>query len=161
MTLSGRIHQCFHLYRIYRTRLNFIYHDDVIPCIIISPGGVASSMLITHVARFADVNIDDYFLKHIPYPVPRLSKSRILYLYDDPEVIYESLRRRNFQYLHIAKLGTGIWPLLYLLPLWILDLMSHPLRKLLLSAIRRQIRAFREYDSDLVLCVSSNTTVRQ
>ena len=151
--LLGRIYT---LLRISRIRLNFIDHDDVKPCLIISPGGVASSMLMLHTLRFADINdaSDADCLKHIPYPMPGLGKSRILYLYGDPETIYESLRRRDLQRFHIAKLGAGIWPLLYLLPRWMLNnFMSQPIRKLLLSAIREQIRAFREYDSDLVLCV--------
>ena len=151
--ILSRIKMCSMLYK---SRLNFIDHDDVKPCLIISPGGVASSMLMLHTLRFADINdaSDADCLKHIPYPVPKLGKSRILYLYDDPETIYESLRRRDIHRLHIAKLGAGIWPLLYLLPRWMLNnFMSQPIRKLLLSAIRVQIRAFREYDSDLVLCV--------
>lgn len=67
--------------------------------LIVSPGGVATTMLIEFVQKFAKTNdhTDKDGFKHIPVPpISFNSKLRCIYIYGDPELATVSLFRRNF-----------------------------------------------------------------
>ena len=81
---------------------------DVVVC---SSGGVASTMLIKHVARFARTNnLDDFdTLKHVPKPEYLLSDpefgGKILYIYGELDSILASIERRGWTLVQGCKLA--------------------------------------------------------
>lgn len=75
--------------------------------VVSSYGGAASTMLMTHIYRFKNINQagDRDGLKHSSLPPVTLGKNiRFLYIYGDPVNAVISLFRRNFHHDHSAKL---------------------------------------------------------
>ncbi len=105
---------------------------DLPPVLLVSPGGSAATMLIEHVSRFVRTNDahDEDGLKHLPTPPPGAGK--IVFVYDDPEVIARSLERRNYLMANGAKLGQPLCAVTT----------GRLQRRLFVGAARRQIRAF-------------------
>ncbi|WP_412507234.1 hypothetical protein [Roseovarius sp. SYSU LYC5161] len=82
---------------------------DVVIC---SPGGVATTMLLEHLACFVRTNDKDDrdTLKHVPDPELLLSdpkfQGRILYIYGDIDSTVASIERRGWIRIQGAKLGS-------------------------------------------------------
>jgi hypothetical protein len=78
--------------------------------LVVSPGGVGTTFLMEHLARFADVNDphDQDRLKHLPGPPPGLagSRTRVIFVTGQPATIAGSLRRRGWLRQQSAKLGS-------------------------------------------------------
>ncbi|WP_271438857.1 hypothetical protein [Pontixanthobacter luteolus] len=79
------------------------------PCLIISPGGVGTTFLIDHCARFTSLNHrnDRDGLKHLPRfaGTEEFTRSRIIFVTGKPEDVFASLRRRGWLRDQAAKLG--------------------------------------------------------
>lgn len=87
--------------------------DDKIETIIISPGGVATTMLMAHISRFKKTNDlhDHDGLKHLPRPPRELLEGKflpILMITGDPAVVYSSLARRGWVTQQAAKLASVV-----------------------------------------------------
>jgi len=104
--------------------------------------------MIKYLSRFIECNDQDDKdgLKHVPYPAKTLAKSRILYLYDSPEIVCESLCRRGLDLVQALKLKASISIL------W--DRGS--IREELLFAIHEQIKLFKGCDFGTLLCIEYN-----
>lgn len=76
--------------------------------LVISPGGVASTMMIEHLGQFITVNAPDDSdgLKHRPHP-PRATDNAVpaLVLVGDPAAVARSLAARDFHYAQCIRLG--------------------------------------------------------
>lgn len=74
--------------------------------LVVSPGGVGTTFLINHLARFAKTNdnADADYLKHLPAP-PR-GAPRTIFIRGDEESIYASIKRRRWVGRQGAKLGS-------------------------------------------------------
>lgn len=116
--------------------------------LIISPGGVATTLLIDHVQRFSRINDRDDadWLKHLPYLPRRLRGARIVFVTGVPEEIYHSLRRRNYIWIQAAKLGCPLCQFTW----------GNLQRVLLIRAIKRQIKRFTNVKTSPVLIVDYN-----
>ncbi len=84
---------------------------DRLDCIVVSPGGVATTTLTEHISLFLSTNsaFDLDQLKHRPFP-PKIREEtvRFILVTGNSDQIISSLKRRNyFQYLS-AKLGSII-----------------------------------------------------
>lgn len=79
--------------------------DAAPPILVVSPGGVATTMFLKHVRKFAAANepfdLDGW--KHIPVP-PRRS-FKIIYIYGDVDMICANAVRREWVPRQGAKLG--------------------------------------------------------
>jgi len=76
--------------------------------LIISPGGVATTMLINYLSKYIQVNDpnDKDLLKHLTKLPSNLNKhTKILYIYGDTKSIFLSLKRRNYFYSHCLKMN--------------------------------------------------------
>lgn len=77
---------------------------------VISPGGVATTMLLKHITSYIEANLhnDGDGLKHLPRfrDVP-VGSEKIVYLAGNPFTIIRSLERRQYHSVHILKLGLG------------------------------------------------------
>jgi len=82
------------------------------PVLIVSPGGVASTELMKHIARFVETNspVDKDGLKHRIQPPSNLSKAVLIT--GDPREVSSSLRRRGYVGIHSAKMGSTLGVLL-------------------------------------------------
>ena len=82
--------------------------------IVISPGGVGTTFLMTHLSGYIDLNDPDDkdWLKHLPTLPKRLSGQKVLYIYGDTTQILSSLRRRGYDRIQSAKLGCVLCQLL-------------------------------------------------
>lgn len=86
---------------------------------VVSPGGVASSMLLRHISGFIDSNLpnDADGLKHLPrFKQVPAGSDKVIYLAGNPLSVIKSLERRGYHRLHIIKLGLG--PRLAATKLW-------------------------------------------
>lgn len=102
---------------------------------VVSPGGVASSMLLIHISGFINSNRRDDAdgLKHLPrFKQVPAGSDKVIYLAGNPSTIIRSLERRSWHRLHIIKLGLG--PRLAATRLW---------RPVLYSLIIRQYVSFK------------------
>lgn len=82
--------------------------EDIPEFLVVSPGGVATTMLIDYLSHYVSLNDkdDEDGLKHPPNLPRSIGDSvKIIYVYGDSEEIYESLRRRGWVDLQGAKLG--------------------------------------------------------
>ena len=82
--------------------------NKLLNLIVISSGGVASTTLIKYLKLFKKVNNenDEDGYKHLgKFPFLKNSDTKILYIYGDYDKIYNSLKRRKFFKLQMAKLG--------------------------------------------------------
>lgn len=80
------------------------------PNVICSPGGVATTTLISHVSKFTSVNTenDRDGLKHLPSP-SLVKNSRVMLVTGQPGRIVESLSRRGYLEAQAVKLqGLGV-----------------------------------------------------
>lgn len=113
--------------------------------LIISPGGVATTFLIDYVQRFAPTNDrnDADWLKHLPYLPKQLRGARIVFVTGSPDEIYCSLFRRNYHTIQGAKLGCLLCQFTW----------GTFQRALLISAIKRQIKRFRNLTTSPILIV--------
>lgn len=103
--------------------------------LVVSPGGVATTMLIDYLSHYVSLNDkdDEDGLKHIPNLPRSIGDSvKTIYVYGDSEDIYESIRRRGWVDLQGAKLGC---------PLCVLS-RGHLQKKLFQRAVDRQIYYF-------------------
>lgn len=143
--LSGRLATrswLFHRFRLVILALRRKFSDpfqlQVYPgVLVVSPGGVATTMLIQHISRFSSVNCknDSDGLKHLPHP-PRLdSNVRVLFIYGDVETSCRSIVRRGWLAEQSAKLG-AILPLV---------MPSYFAENLFKAAIQRQINRWQEF----------------
>jgi len=77
--------------------------------LIVSPGGVATTMLISYVSRYVKINHahDLDRKKHLSNSgvIGKITRSKILYIYTDPEDIKNSIIRRGWFYKQAGKLG--------------------------------------------------------
>lgn len=75
---------------------------------VISPGGVATTMLISHLSTFVQVNASDDSdgIKHLPRRPLNIRK--VIYLTGSVDDIIRSLNRRSFADRQLAKLGSPI-----------------------------------------------------
>lgn len=88
---------------------HFKEYKKIPEILVVSPGGVATTMLIKHIRSFIKINCenDTDYLKHIP-TIPKnfiKKKIKIIYIYDNKEVILNSLERRSYLTRQIIKLG--------------------------------------------------------
>lgn len=119
---------------------------DVIVC---SPGGVATTTLLTYLTKFSRTNSpkDLDGLKHVPSPEVLLGSrsfsGRILYIYGDPETILRSIDRRGWVRLQGAKLGS-LSSVLLPMPM---------ARRSFKRAVEQQIAAFKQSSDERLLCV--------
>jgi hypothetical protein len=82
--------------------------NKMLNLIVISSGGVASTTLIKYLKLFKKVNHenDEDGYKHLSkFPFLENSDTKILYIYGDYDKIYNSLKRRKFFKMQMAKLG--------------------------------------------------------
>ena len=107
-------------------------YQDVPPVVVVSPGGVATTMILEYLHTFVRTNdrIDRDGLKHIPAPID--SNSKFVFLYGDVDIVCASLERRGYLRTHGAKLGS---------PLSVVTF-GRLRRRLVRAAIQRQISAF-------------------
>lgn len=83
--------------------------EDGLQAAVISPGGVGTTMLIEHMAKYLRVNRNDDrdHLKHCPRLPGRLPEDlRILFVYGNPDDIVTSIQRRGWLPRHGSKLGS-------------------------------------------------------
>ena len=82
------------------------------PVLIVSPGGVASTALMEHIARFVSTNSpgDRDGLKHTIRPPSDVQKA--ILVTGNPREVAASLRRRGYLGIHSAKMGSPIGVLL-------------------------------------------------
>lgn len=77
--------------------------------LIVSPGGVATTMLIEHIGQFTVTNLpgDSDGLKHLPRP-PRWASEieKVIFVYGDRSEVYLSIKRRGWVGKQGAKLGS-------------------------------------------------------
>lgn len=114
-----------------------VRYRNIPDAVIISTGGVGTTMLMEHCNRFITVNSTGDWdgLKHLPN-LPRSFPDTvpIIYIYGDTEAIYASIDRRGWLGKQGAKLGSPSCFLTF-----------GALRKrLFLNAVERQINAFRD-----------------
>lgn len=100
--------------------------------LVVSPGGVATTMLLKHINRFTDANepfdLDGW--KHIPVP-PKQSQ-KIIYVYGDLDIICANAELRDWIPRQGAKLGQPLCAFT-----------AGKIRKTLYRrAVERQMRAF-------------------
>lgn len=79
--------------------------------LVVSPGGVATTSLIEHIAKFGVVNRadDSDLLKHLPWPPKAVLKAKylkVIFILGRPEVVYASIRRRGWIAVQGSKLGS-------------------------------------------------------
>lgn len=77
--------------------------------VVISPGGVGTTMLIEHMGKFLRVNRNDDgdHLKHVPRLPHRLPGGlKILFVHGDADDVVASIRRRGWIPRHGSKLGS-------------------------------------------------------
>jgi len=122
-----------------RRRFGRVDVPGVVPEVwVVSPGGVGTTALMKHIARFRRVNASDDSdqLKHLPQP-PRLPQGvdvRFLFISGDEADIFRSLGRRGWLEDQAANLGA---------PLAVV-LRGRMQRWALARAVRRQKRAWTE-----------------
>jgi hypothetical protein len=84
--------------------------DSSIKILIISPGGVATTMLLDSIGRHVRTNCRDDTdgLKHLPFPPQWLKASgqKVIFVSGDIESIRGSLERRGWLEIQGAKLGS-------------------------------------------------------
>ena len=105
-----RIRHAAELARVYRQAISYrnVGGLDVIIC---SPGGVATTMLLEHVAKYLRTNAvhDQDTLKHVPDPIlyglNDASGVRVLFVHGKPDQITRSIQRRGWIRIQGAKLG--------------------------------------------------------
>jgi hypothetical protein len=67
--------------------------------LVVSPGGVGTTMMLEHLQRFVRVNdpFDRDGLKHLPRPPKfRSEQTRTIFLFGQPDDIFDSLNRRGW-----------------------------------------------------------------
>jgi hypothetical protein len=126
---------------IYRLRL-----PTELQAAVISPGGVGTTMLINHLAKFVRVNSpDDHdHLKHVPrLPASFPPSVKVLFVHGSVDDIVQSIARRGWIARHGSKLGS---------PISVLcsgRMQTNALR----HAVHRQIQWFTTHPSDNVLTI--------
>ncbi len=82
--------------------------DPGLEALIISPGGVASTMLIKHVGKFKVTNSagDNDGLKHLPRPPDQKLDIPVLLVTGHADSIIESLEHRGYLEPNAVKLGS-------------------------------------------------------
>lgn len=78
--------------------------------IVVSPGGVGTTFLMDHLARYTSINssADSDFLKHLPGVPERWlakGKSRVIYVHGDFSRAYSSLKRRGWEKINYFKIS--------------------------------------------------------
>jgi len=113
--------------------------DSPVPnCLVVSPGGVATTSLMAHVSAFTETNDvnDRDDLKHLAAPPYWLNgEHRVLFLTGRPSRIVASLERRGYRARQAAKLGS--------MPAVLLPGASG--RVFLRRAVERQMARWRAY----------------
>ncbi len=91
-----------------RRKHNFAAIDPGLETLIISPGGVASTMLIEHVGKFKVANSagDNDGLKHLPLPPDQELDIPVLLITGDADSIIDSLEHRGYLEPNAVKLGS-------------------------------------------------------
>ena len=81
------------------------------PVVVVSPGGVATTSLLTHLRKFIHCNdpddLDD--LKHLPFPISYRNarrQTKFIFITGNTEQIVASLKRRGWIANQGAKLGS-------------------------------------------------------
>ncbi len=104
---------------------------------VVSPGGVGTTTMMRHIARFRRTNAPDDSdqLKHLPRPprLPRDGGARFLFITGPEDDIYASLARRGWIEDQAANLGA---------PLAVLS-RGRLQRFFFIRAIRRQLRTWK------------------
>lgn len=91
-----------------RRRLFQSRFEDLPSIIVVSPGGVGTTFVIKHIARFAKVNdpYDRDDLKHLPSPPYVVEpEPKVLFISGDPNRSMQSIIRRGWFQIQAAKLG--------------------------------------------------------
>ncbi len=129
---------------IFRSFQNYELHGNV-KFLVVSPGGVATTMLIEQISRYHLCNdsADRDGLKHRPIP-PRHShgnnQPKVLFVSGRPGDIVRSLEKRGYLRAQAAKLGVPLGPLL---PTLILRRCVH-------YAVIRQRRNWSKYSGEVL-----------
>lgn len=85
---------------------------DTIDVLVISPGGAGTTMLLGEIAKFKKTNClgDTDGFKHLPYNAEYISRilktKKIIYLYDRPERVVNSIAHRGWLRVQGSKLGS-------------------------------------------------------
>lgn len=114
------------------------YHN-VPEAVIISTGGVGTTMLMEHCNRFITVNSTGDWdgLKHLPnLPHSFPPTVPIIYVYGEPDAVYASIKRRGWLGKQGSKLGCPSCFLTF----------GGLRKRLFLNAVGRQITAFRDLE---------------
>jgi len=79
--------------------------------IVVSPGGVGTTMLMEHMAKFKQVNSagDEDGLKHLPQVPPSVQEVPVVFLTESPEIAIQSLASRKFLDANAVKLGSLLY----------------------------------------------------
>jgi hypothetical protein len=101
-------HRLTCLVNAYRRKHNFPTIDSSLEALIISPGGVASTMLINHIRKFKVVNSagDSDGLKHLPLPPDHVLDIPVILISGDTDSIIDSLEHQGYLEANAVKLGT-------------------------------------------------------
>ena len=80
--------------------------------VVISPGGVASTLLMKHLSTYVSVNSagDRDGLKHLARPPSNVNKA--ILITGNAEEVAKSLRKRGYLGIHAAKMGSPLGVLL-------------------------------------------------
>lgn len=116
--------------------------------IVVSPGGVATTNLISHLERFVRVNCssDSDGLKHLARPPTQdqMAGRRFLYIYGDVEVVCRSLERRGWTLWQAVKLGSSGAALSF----------GRVSRFFLKQAVKRQINEWTRVNNENLMVLS-------
>lgn len=113
--------------------------------VVVSPGGVATTLLIEELSKRVRVNHvhDGDGLKHRPTPGDLPPQLKVIFVDGDFEDIFRSLNRRGFLAEQLGKLGSALGPVLPE------SLAKEELR----SAVLRQRKAWEAIDGGRALFV--------
>ncbi|WP_458722317.1 hypothetical protein [Shimia sp. W99] len=123
------------------------FRREIPPNLVISTGGAGTTFLMKHLAQF--VHINDYFdrdhLKHLPrLPAGWLNDRRVLYLFDEPEAVFRSVRRRQFLHKHAGELGSVACQFTW----------GGLQQKLFERVVKQQVDSFHSHNSENLMLLS-------
>jgi hypothetical protein len=136
---------------LWQVRRKFLFDRDYISTdvanMVISPGGVGTSLVMAHLSQFIQINDphDQDGIKHLHrLPDAWLGRKRVLFIGGDADTIYRSILRRGWLGVQSSKLGC---------PLCRIPI--RPLQKRLFKrAVRVQQERFEQYPTGYVLTIN-------
>jgi len=104
------IRKFFYFIKAYKRSWVKVSIPEALDVHVVSPGGVATTMLMQHIAQYKTINDtgDSDGFKHLPI-IPRYknSETKVIFVYGAPNTVYKSIKRRGWLDVQAMKIGAA------------------------------------------------------